>query len=305
MLATNVSTNLVYYLVISNHIFISFFTNHRIINSLLGILKKWQLVFYGTDTNPVRLRSPASPRPTLPNPLAVSTTGRDTHGMPAPPPPQPPPQQQQSPPAPVATPFTPTFSNIGRVNNPPNNQFFFPGTTGFRPSFFPNTGFPDFLQFAGSEPVTYRAPLSDPESTNASEMKNNCPKFSLNGYDSCCNFPNDFSVIDFLNFCVNFRSCVDACPTSGYYATPEMICLACHTSCGTCTGPEPYHCISCSANFYQIMDKTLCMENCPDGYFSGLYINHMKIPFYFYFCSDLSKQVKRYRYKVFICIVNR
>lgn len=99
-----------------------------------GILKKWQLVFYGTDTNPIRLRSLQTPRPTFPN-LGVSggiaTMGRDVHGMTAP----------QS----VVTPFAPTFTSLGRVPNP-GNQVLFPGNPGFRPSFFPNTGYPDFLQ---------------------------------------------------------------------------------------------------------------------------------------------------------------
>ena len=136
-------------------------------------MKKWQLVFYGTDTNPVRLRSPQTARPGISSPVAtpvvtppaVPTVGRDVHGLTGPV---------------VATPFTPTFTSIGRLQ-PSSGPFFFPGNTGFRPSFYPNTGFPDYLQIAGSEPVTYST-SPDVTSKPTSSSKIFCPKFSLNGY---------------------------------------------------------------------------------------------------------------------------
>lgn len=132
-----------------------------------GILKKWQLVFYGTDTNPIRLRSLQTPRPTFPNLSGgAATIGRDVHGLTAPPS--------------VATPLAPTFKSVGRVPNAPGSQVFFPGNPGFRPSYFPNTGYPDFLQFAGSQPVTYSAALEATPSSNEAS-KNNCPKFSHGG----------------------------------------------------------------------------------------------------------------------------
>ena len=131
-----------------------------------GILKKWQLIFYGTDTNPIRLRSPQTPRPTFPNLAVAATIGRDVHGLVAPPS--------------VATPFAPTFSSIGRVPNPSGSPLLFPGNPGFRPSYFPNTGYPDFLQFAGSQPATYTAPLEATAASLEATTKNNCPKFSLN-----------------------------------------------------------------------------------------------------------------------------
>lgn len=133
-----------------------------------GILKKWQLVFYGTDTNPIRLRSPQTPRPAFPNVGGgAATIGRDVHGLTAPPS--------------VATPFAPTFKSVGHAPNPAGSQLFFPGNPGFRPSNFPNTGYPDFLQFAGSQAVTYSTSLEATQSSNVG-TKNNCPTFSLDGY---------------------------------------------------------------------------------------------------------------------------
>ncbi|KZS13967.1 furin-like protease 2 [Daphnia magna] len=193
-----------------------------------GILKKWQLVFYGTDTNPIRLRSLQTPRPTFPNlGGGAATIGRDVHRLTAPPS--------------VATPFAPTFKSVGHVPNPTGGQLFFPGNPGFRPSNFPNTGYPDFLQFAGSQPVTYSAALEATQPSNVG-IKNNCPNFSLDG------------------------NCVDACPPTGYYVSPEMVCLNCHSSCRNCTGAEPHQCLSCAPQFSQIIDKNLCVEHCPDGY---------------------------------------
>lgn len=125
-------------------------------------MKKWQLVFYGTDTNPIRLRSPQTPRPTFPNLGGAVTIGRDVHG---------------APPS-VATPFAPTFSSLGRTPIPVSNQPVFPKNPAFRPSFFPGTGYPDFLQFAGSEAVTYTAPMKATPSPDSGN-KINCPKFSL------------------------------------------------------------------------------------------------------------------------------
>ena len=126
-----------------------------------GILKKWQLVFYGTDTNPIRLRSPAKPTSAS---VAV-TAGRDVSGLVAPPS--------------IATPQAATFSNIGR-NPSQQDQLFLSGQSGFRPSFFPNTNFPDFLQFAGSEQVTYAASPDDATSPSTIN-KSDCPKYSLYG----------------------------------------------------------------------------------------------------------------------------
>ena len=125
-----------------------------------GVLKKWQLVFYGTDTNPVRLSAPRFVNAALKPPTftGVATTGRDIHSRPS-----------QSPPG------TPTrFSS--RV---PFSQVFFPGSTaGFRPSFF-GTNSPDFQSAAGSDPVTYRTALAITTPSTPTEGRVLCPKYSL------------------------------------------------------------------------------------------------------------------------------
>lgn len=126
-------------------------------------------MFYGTDTNPIRLRSPVNVKSGANNPVPVAhVPGRDLSGLTAPPS--------------VATPSAATFSNIGKGPVQQNNgPLFFPGTSGFRPSVFPNTGFPDFLQFAGSEQVTEVAPL-DATTESSIINKSSCPKYSLYGY---------------------------------------------------------------------------------------------------------------------------
>jgi len=47
-----------------------------------GILKKFQLVFYGTSTNPVRLQKPPVNVPGGADVEATATIGRDIHGSP-------------------------------------------------------------------------------------------------------------------------------------------------------------------------------------------------------------------------------
>ncbi|MFO0089395.1 MAG: hypothetical protein ACK518_01030 [bacterium] len=112
----------------------------------------------------------------------MATIGRDVHdsiapaGSPAPP---------VIPAEVVVTPPAPTFDSVGVITKKPaaipQGSFSFPGVPGFRPTYFPNTGYPDFLQFAGSEPVTYSTPLDSKSGSTNPQTRPNCPRFSLNG----------------------------------------------------------------------------------------------------------------------------
>lgn len=161
-----------------------------------GILKKFQLVFYGTSTNPVRLQNPTTSVTGGGGVETTATFGRDIHGSPP-------------------TPF---------------------GANG------------DVLQLAGSRPVTIVASPQPPTpsltATQSSMIKDNlCRKYILN------------------------KTCVDDCPSLGYYVDiPLKECKQCHSSCSKCTGSQLDHCLVCAPGFLQLMDKNICVQQCPTSY---------------------------------------
>ena len=71
-------------------------------------------------------------------------------------------------------------------------------------------------------------------------------------------------------FFFTYRTCVDTCPSIGYYVTSDFQCEQCHSSCATCKGPELSQCLTCSAKFNQMIDKDACVEHCPDSYHFGI-----------------------------------
>ena len=68
------------------------------------------------------------------------------------------------------------------------------------------------------------------------------------------------------------RTCVDVCPSQGYYVdTSSKECKRCHSSCASCTGPELDQCLVCAPSFLQLMDKNVCVQHCPTSYHFGYY----------------------------------
>ncbi|KAL1138013.1 hypothetical protein AAG570_009708 [Ranatra chinensis] len=72
-----------------------------------------------------------------------------------------------------------------------------------------------------------------------------------------------------------FRRCVQKCPIIGYYPTFDGnqgtgVCVKCHESCLSCSGPGPDECLICRKNFFNTSDLSLCINHCPPSYYQDV-----------------------------------
>ncbi|XP_046898451.1 proprotein convertase subtilisin/kexin type 6 [Hypomesus transpacificus] len=95
----------------------------------------------------------------------------------------------------------------------------------------------------------------------------NCVK-CLRDSDRCTACNEGFSLAG--------MTCVPKCSNGTFFHLEEMKCSPCHTSCSTCTGPGKEECIQCARDFLQ--QEWRCVQTCAPGYFSGEpagYTQHM------------------------------
>nr|CAD7434599.1 unnamed protein product [Timema monikensis] len=59
--------------------------------------------------------------------------------------------------------------------------------------------------------------------------------------------------------------CVRRCP-SGSFPGQTGVCIPCHESCGTCTGAGGGNCITCAPAHLHVTDLAVCLQQCPEGY---------------------------------------
>ncbi|XP_034723643.1 proprotein convertase subtilisin/kexin type 6 [Etheostoma cragini] len=62
-------------------------------------------------------------------------------------------------------------------------------------------------------------------------------------------------------------TCVPECTNGTFFHLEEMTCSPCHSSCKTCTGPGKEECIQCAEGYLQ--QEWRCVEACTHGYYSG------------------------------------
>uniref|UniRef100_UPI003AAD4103 proprotein convertase subtilisin/kexin type 6 n=1 Tax=Centroberyx gerrardi TaxID=166262 RepID=UPI003AAD4103 len=62
-------------------------------------------------------------------------------------------------------------------------------------------------------------------------------------------------------------TCVPECANGTFFHLEEMKCSPCHSSCWTCTGPGKEECIQCAEGFLQ--QEWRCVQTCNPGYYSG------------------------------------
>ncbi|KAM4602371.1 proprotein convertase subtilisin/kexin type 6 [Polymixia lowei] len=62
-------------------------------------------------------------------------------------------------------------------------------------------------------------------------------------------------------------TCVPECSNRTFFHLEEMTCSPCHTSCWTCTGPGKEECIQCAQDYLQ--QGWRCVQTCAPGYYSG------------------------------------
>ncbi|XP_028979340.1 proprotein convertase subtilisin/kexin type 6 isoform X1 [Esox lucius] len=62
-------------------------------------------------------------------------------------------------------------------------------------------------------------------------------------------------------------TCVPECANGTFFHLEEMKCSSCHTSCSTCTGPGKEECIRCARGYLQ--QEWRCVQTCAPGYYSA------------------------------------
>ncbi|XP_062405981.1 proprotein convertase subtilisin/kexin type 6 [Sardina pilchardus] len=84
----------------------------------------------------------------------------------------------------------------------------------------------------------------------------NCMK-CLRDADRCTACTKGFSLAG--------MTCVPECANGTFFHLEEMKCSPCHLSCSTCTGPGKEECIRCATDFLQ--QDWMCVPECSPGYY--------------------------------------
>ncbi|KAH8385207.1 hypothetical protein KR200_005715, partial [Drosophila serrata] len=227
-----------------------------------GILSKWQLIFYGTSSQPMRLKS---------SELLNNGGG--------------PPQLRSSPIGSHTNPFLfPSASNIGQPANEGGN--------------FNTDSFASYLNYqniftsAGSNPEPATATLDGHNvNTSSAAVEAAAPITSVTQLMSSTNDARAGSKLTILHSCdaecdssgcygrgptqcvacSHYRldnTCVSRCPPRSF-PNQVGICWPCHDTCETCAGAGPDSCLTCAPAHLHVIDLAVCLQVCPDGYFEN------------------------------------
>ncbi|KAI5696030.1 hypothetical protein M8J75_007136 [Diaphorina citri] len=200
-----------------------------------SILKKWQLIFYGTATNPIRLRSQSTAQGA---PFAVKQAQSQQRGGFA---------------------FPPSgFSTFG-------SDLF---TQPFR-------NLPDIFSVAGSDiDVSVTSLNSERSSGNnpstSLAIGSNRPREGqqvLHDCDPECDPQGCYGKGP--TQCIACKhTCVSRCPPRSF-PNQGGVCWPCHESCETCAGAGQDSCLTCAPAHLRVTDLAICLQQCPEGYFES------------------------------------
>ncbi|CAG9822494.1 unnamed protein product, partial [Phaedon cochleariae] len=199
-----------------------------------GILKKWQIIFYGTSVNPVRLRPTNGARST-PWKSPLNTFAFPTQSQPI-------------------TPVPDNFFDDEVIRN------------------FQN--FPNIYSFAGSnqEPVIASLDGKSTKVRDNDENYIEDDEERKEGCDEQCDDQGCFGKGPAKCVACRYkrmdRTCVSTCPPRSYSDSQE-VCQPCHEACETCTGPDQKSCTTCSPGHVRVIDLDICLQQCPEGYYEN------------------------------------
>ncbi|XP_037934689.1 furin-like protease 2 [Teleopsis dalmanni] len=208
-----------------------------------GILSKWQLIFYGTAVQPMRLKS--------------DLMSQQVRG-------------------PGLNPFAfPTESDLGQSVNEGGyfNTDQFSGYLNYQNLF---TG-------AGSNPEQAVATVDGhniptPQRQNVMADSNN--KLVLHDCDPECDSQGCYGRGPTQCVaCKHYRldnTCVSRCPPRSF-PNQGGVCWPCHESCETCAGAGQDSCLTCAPAHLHVTDLAVCLQVCPDGYYEN-YDNKTCVP---------------------------
>nr|XP_018904804.1 PREDICTED: furin-like protease 2 [Bemisia tabaci] len=195
-----------------------------------GILKKWQLIFYGTAVNPVRLRNSYN---------ILSQQAQQARGFTFP--------SASSPPNFFASaPSSEFFRNLDiftAAGSDPEASV--ASLTGERASL----GATENHQLAPSEGrrvIHSCDPECDPQG---------CFGKGPTQCVACSHYKLD-------------NTCVSRCPPRSF-ASENGRCYPCHESCETCAGPGQDSCLTCAPAHLRLVDLAVCLQQCPEGYYEN------------------------------------
>ncbi|XP_034490855.1 furin-like protease 2 isoform X1 [Drosophila innubila] len=213
-----------------------------------GILSKWQLIFYGTSTQPMRLKSEL-----------LNTQLRNS---------------------PVASnPFI--FSSASNIGQPANE-----GGNFNTDNFAGYLNYQNIFSSAGSSPEVATATLDGHNVTTTSvdqqqDQQQQQTRAPFNGDNKLIMYSCDAECGTLGCFgrgptqcvaCSHYRldnTCVSRCPPRSF-PNQVGICWPCHDSCETCAGAGPDSCLTCAPAHLHVTDLAVCLQVCPDGYFEDV-----------------------------------
>ncbi|XP_016951900.1 furin-like protease 2 isoform X3 [Drosophila biarmipes] len=219
-----------------------------------GILSKWQLIFYGTSSQPMRLKSELlSSSPQLRSPIG-------------------------------SNPFLiPSASNIGQPANEGGNFN--------TDSFAGYLNYQNIFSSAGSNPEPATATLDGQNVTASASSSAESVGFAasaaqlvaapdardgdkkiLHSCDAECDSSGCYGRGPTQCVaCSHYRldnTCVSRCPPRSF-PNQVGICWPCHDTCETCAGAGPDSCLTCAPAHLHVIDLAVCLQFCPDGYFEN------------------------------------
>ncbi|XP_055539465.1 furin-like protease 2 isoform X1 [Wyeomyia smithii] len=210
-----------------------------------GILSKWQLIFYGTDQNPIRLKNEG---------------------------------QRSSSAYASLNPFVfPTETDI--------NQPALSGGNFYQQDLYSNSmNYPYLFSGAGSgidKTVTTLNGHNIPTAQRENVMADSNNKLVvLHDCDPECDQQGCYGKGPTQCVaCKHYRldnTCVSRCPPRSF-PNQGGVCWPCHESCETCAGAGQDSCLTCAPAHLYVTDLAVCLQICPDGYFEN-YDNRTCVP---------------------------
>lgn len=201
-----------------------------------GMLQKWQLIFYGTQINPIRLKNDNADngaRSSIQSNPYISPTETDL-----------------------------TQSSVG-------TNYFANNFNGF-------VNYQNLFSGAGSNVEKTYATLDGhniPTSQRENVMADSNNKLViLHDCDPECDQQGCYGRGPTQCVaCKQYRldnTCVSRCPPRSF-ANQGGVCWACHESCETCGGAGQDSCLTCAPAHLYVIDLAVCLQTCPDGYFEN------------------------------------
>uniref|UniRef100_W4VRF9 furin n=1 Tax=Corethrella appendiculata TaxID=1370023 RepID=W4VRF9_9DIPT len=209
-----------------------------------GILSKWQLIFYGTQSNPIRLKNDANRGSS-----AYSSTN------------------------PFIFP-TETDLNQPSINGNYFNSDLYSSYVNYQNIF---TGAGSNIEKTVSTLNGHNIPTAQRENVMADS---NNKLVVLHDCDPECDQQGCYGKGPTeCVACKHYRldnTCVSRCPPRSF-PNQGGVCWPCHESCETCAGAGQDSCLTCAPAHLYVTDLAVCLQICPDGYYEN-YDNKTCVP---------------------------